>query len=189
MSDLDLRPAAASTAALLVGVRDDQLADPTPCPDWTVGDLVDHLGGLAVAFTLAARKESYDAGPSADATLLEPGWRDRVAGALHGLGEAWLAPGAFDGTTQAGPVEMPADEAALVALNEVVVHGWDLASATGQPYDPDPASVAASHAFVESFDAPADDGGLFGPRVDVPPAAEPLHHLLGATGRDPGWTA
>ena len=53
---IDLTPAARQMAALIEGVRDDQLTDPTPCPDYTVGDLVEHVGGLALAFTNAARK-------------------------------------------------------------------------------------------------------------------------------------
>ena len=53
----DLTAAAARVATLLRGVSDDQLDGPTPCPAYTVGDLVDHIGGLALAFTWAATKE------------------------------------------------------------------------------------------------------------------------------------
>jgi uncharacterized protein (TIGR03086 family) len=85
---------------------------------------------------------------------------------------------------------MPAGIAALVALDEVVVHGWDLARATGQPYEPDEPAVLASLAFAEGFEAPAGaaDGGPFGPPVPVPPDAPALDRLAGATGRDPAWT-
>ena len=75
---IDLGPAAQQLATLVCDVPDDQLAAPTPCPAYTVGDLVDHIGGLAKAFTWAATKESVDmapAGPSGDASRLEPGWR------------------------------------------------------------------------------------------------------------------
>ena len=51
---------------------------------------------------------------------------------------------------------MPGDEAALVALDEVTVHAWDLAVATGQHYDADPAAVEACAEFVAAFDAPSD---------------------------------
>ncbi|HYH34753.1 MAG TPA: TIGR03086 family metal-binding protein [Nocardioides sp.] len=187
MDPLDLRPATRVTAALVAGVADDQLAGPTPCPDYTVADLLDHIGGLAVAFTMTAHKEPYDsAGGSGDGSRLERGWRDRITRALHDLGDAWRLPGALEGTAQAGPVHMAADEAALVALNEVVVHGWDLARSTAQCYVPDPEAVAACRSFVEAFDAP-DDGGLFGPRVPLPDAAPELDRLLAATGRRPDW--
>jgi uncharacterized protein (TIGR03086 family) len=75
---------------------------------------------------------------------------------------------------------------AVVALDEVVVHGWDLAVATGQPYDVDPVDADACREFAESFgeDRPPS---LYGPVVPVPAEAPALDRLLGATGRDPGW--
>ena len=190
MTGLDLRRAARTTADLVAGVTDDQLAAPTPCPDYTVADLLDHIGGLSMAFTTAARKDLVEpVGPSADGSLLEPGWRERIVAALEELGDAWTAPDAWEGRTMAGPVELEAGEAALVALDEVVVHGWDLARATGQPYRPDPEAVAACLSFVTACEAPADDdGGLFGPPVAVPDDAPALDRLIGATGRRPDWT-
>ena len=58
--------------------------------------------------------------------------------------------------TQAGPVDLPGDVAALVALDEVVVHGWDLARATDQPYEPGEAAALACLGFVQSFEPPAE---------------------------------
>jgi len=194
MSTLDLRPAVSATASVVAAVPDVDLTGRTPCPDWSVADLLDHLGGLAVAFTMSARKQplAMTGGPVVDGSRLEPGWRDRIVAALHDLGEAWATtPGAFEGRTQAGPIEMGAEEAALVALNEVVVHGWDLAAATGAPYDVDPASATACLGFVRSFEPPSDGddtGGLFGPPVTPAADASPLHQLIAATGRRPDWT-
>jgi uncharacterized protein (TIGR03086 family) len=193
MGHVDLRPTTTTLAALVRGVRDDQLTGPTPCPDYTVADLLDHIGGLAVAFRYAATKDDRGGqAPDVDGSRLEEGWRDRIAGALGELGDAWQDPSAYDGVTMAGPVELPADQAFLVALNEVTVHAWDLAAATGQPYPADPAAVEASQGFVAAFEPPpggaADDGGLFGPRVAVADGAPALDRLLGATGRDPAWT-
>jgi uncharacterized protein (TIGR03086 family) len=189
MEPLDLGPATRVTADVVADVTDDQLDAPTPCPDYRVADLVDHLRGLAVAFADSARKQHGGGGPDVDGSRLGPDWRTETVAALHDLAEAWRHPGALEGMTVAGPLEMPADVAALVALNEVVVHGWDLARATGQPYEPDAAAVAAARGFVATFDAPADDdGGLFGPPVDVPEDAPELHRLLGATGRRPDWS-
>ena len=194
MDPVDFRPTTTALAAIVRGVTDDQLARRTPCPDYSVADLLDHIGGLAIAFTAAARKDELPGGgnPSADGSNLEDGWRDRIATQLDDLGEAWQDPSAYDGVTMAGPIEMPADQAALVALDEVTVHAWDLARATGQDYPADPAAVAATLGFVQSFEPPpggaADDGGLFGPPVAVPDDAPVLDRLLGATGRDPSWT-
>jgi uncharacterized protein (TIGR03086 family) len=192
MGRVDLRPTTTALATLVDGVRDDQLTGPTPCPAYSVADLLDHIGGLSVAFTCAARKQGLEGHqPSADGSNLEPEFRDRISAALHGLGEAWQEPSAYDGITMAGPVEMPADQAALVALDEVTIHAWDLAVATGQPYPADPAAVEACREFVAGFAPPpggaADDGGLFGPPVPVRPEASALDQLVGAAGRDPAW--
>jgi len=194
MDHVDFRPTTTALATLVRGVTDDQLTGRTPCPDYSVADLVDHIGGLSLAFIAAARKEKPpgDGAPDVDGSRLEDGWRDRIAARLDELGEAWQDPSAYDGVTMAGPIELPADQAALVALDEVTVHAWDLARATGQPYPGDPAAVAACQAFVQAFEPPpggaAADGGLFGPPVAVPGDAPALDQLIGATGRDPSWT-
>ena len=68
-----------------------------------------------------------------------------------------------------------------------LIHGWDLARATGQAYEPDPAALEASYGFLR---AAADDpgrGGAFGPVVPVPADAPLLDRAVGLSGRDPGW--
>jgi uncharacterized protein (TIGR03086 family) len=194
MDHVDFRPTTTALAALVRGVADDQLTGPTPCPAYSVADLLDHIGGLSLAFASAARKQELPDGgaASADGSRLGAGWRDVIASRLDDLGAAWQDREAYEGVTMAGPVEMPADQAALVALDEVTVHAWDLARATGQSYAGDPAAVAACAAFVAAFEPPpggaAEDGGLFGPPVAVPDDAPALDRLIGATGRDPAWT-
>lgn len=191
METIDFGPATSAVARLVRGVRDDQLDGPTPCPAYTVGDLLDHLGGLAIAFRDAATKDTPPGGaqPQVDAANLGDGWRDRIAGDLDALAAAWREPSAYDGMTMAGPVEMPGEIAALVALDEVVVHGWDLARATGQEYAPDEAAVRASLGFAASFELPEGvTDGPFGPPVAVPADAPAIDRLAGATGRDPRWT-
>ncbi|GAA1903908.1 TIGR03086 family metal-binding protein [Nocardioides lentus] len=188
---LDFHPTATAMARVLAGIRDDQLGGPTPCPAYTVADLAEHVTGLTAAFTHAASRTPLD--PSllrdGDGAQLPDGWRERTAADLAGLADAWDDPAAYEGTTMAGPVEMPGREAGLVALDELVVHGWDLARATGQEWAPDAAAVAACAEFVASFDAPAnEDGGLFGPPVAVGDDASDLDRLVGLTGRDPRWT-
>jgi uncharacterized protein (TIGR03086 family) len=187
----DLAPATAETARIVAGVRDDQLTDPTPCTGTCVAGLLDHLMGLALAFRLAAEKTTPPGGPSASAEDLDPQWRARLPEQLSALAAAWRDPGAWEGETEAGGVRMPAGAMGLVALDEVLVHGWDLAVATGQEYRPDPVSALACLEFVgDRSDEPADaNPGLFGPVVPVPADAPVFDRLLGATGRAPGWRA
>ncbi|WP_245692119.1 TIGR03086 family metal-binding protein [Geodermatophilus telluris] len=183
---LDLGPAATAVARVVAGVRDDQLSAPTPCEGTSVAGVLGHLAGLAYAFRMAAEKTPVDGTASTDPAHLPADWRTYVPAQLDALAAAWRDPAAHEGATAAGGVEMPAEVAAVVALDEVVVHGWDLAVATGQPYAVDDASAEACRAFADSF---GDDRppGLYGPRVPVPDGAPALDRLLGATGRHPGW--
>ena len=84
---------------------------------------------------------------------------------------------------------MPAAEIAVVTLDELVVHGWDLARSTGQPYEPDPADVTAILRFLEAFGSAEGMPGLFGPAFPVPDDAPPFDRALGLSGRDPAWRA
>lgn len=93
--------------------------------------------------------------------------------------------------TQAGGLELPGEVAGLVVLDELVIHGWDIARASGQPYECDPALLDAVHNFVAQFSEPGQEAareGLFGPVVDVPDDAPLLDRVIGLTGRDPGWS-
>lgn len=195
MTTIDLGPAAERMAELVRNISDDQLKNPTPCPDYSLGDLIEHVGGLTLAFTGAAAKDVGGAGaqgPSGDASRLASDWRDRIPADLADLAEAWREPDAWTGMTRAGGVDLPGEVAGLVALDELVVHGWDVAQASGQPYDCDPSSLGAVRGFVEQFSGPGQEEsrkGLFGPVVDVPADAASLDQVIGLTGRDPNWAA
>jgi uncharacterized protein (TIGR03086 family) len=77
----------------------------------------------------------------------------------------------------------------VVALNEVLVHGWDLAVATGQRYDVDPAAAQRCLEFAIEFAAGAPEArdGMYGPVVPVADDAPVFDRLLGQTGRNPAW--
>ena len=145
---------------------------PTPCPDLPLGALIDHVGGFAKVFAASAKKEvgeltSQPPDPRAD--NLEPGWRARIATDLSALADAWDAPDAWDGMTQAGGQEVPGAMAGRIALDELVVHGWDIAQATGQPFDCDEPTLAEVESTVQQV-RDGNDGdmpGLFGPVVAV----------------------
>jgi uncharacterized protein (TIGR03086 family) len=188
---LDVTPATEALARVVTGIGDDQLDAPTPCRGLTVAALLDHVDGLSLAFTLAAAKD-LDAGaapPSADGSRLGAGWRTRIPARLAGLAAAWQDDGAWAGMTRAGGVDLPGEIAASVAIDEVVVHGWDLAVATGRGYACDEELLRAAYGFAQAAVARAPHGtpGLFGPPVTVPDDAPLLHRLLGLTGRDPAW--
>jgi uncharacterized protein (TIGR03086 family) len=185
----DFAPQAAEVARVVAGVRDDQLTDPTPCAGTSVAALLDHLVGLTLAFRKAAEKLPQSGGPRADADNLPPDWRTRLPQQLDGLVAAWQQPSAWEGSTEIAGMTMPGAAAGTTGLNEVLIHGWDLAVATGQEYRPDPATTQACFDFGVAFarDAPEARDQIYGPVVPVPEDAPLFDRLLGQAGRDPGW--
>lgn len=124
---LDLGPQARVLAHLAEGVSDARLADPTPCPDLAVRNLLGHLAGLAVAFRDAARKDlgvTTDTSPEASVPDIGPGWRQELPKVLGELAEAWRDPGAWTGMTRAGGIDLPGEVAGAVVADELVIHGW-----------------------------------------------------------------
>jgi uncharacterized protein (TIGR03086 family) len=153
-----------------------------------VATLLDHIVGLAEGLRASARKEPTEA-PQASAGHLDPDWRTILPPRLDALVAAWREPGAGEGMTTAGGLELPASDVALVTLDELLVHAWDLARATGQPYEPEPADVVAIMPFLEQFGSEQGVPGLFGPAVPVPADAPLFDRALGLSGRDPAWRA
>lgn len=113
----------------------------------------------------------------------------RIPDRLAQLAAAWRDESAWNGITRAGGIDMPGEVAGQVAVNEVVVHGWDVAAATGHDYSCEPELIQAAYDFVQSAVAqnPGGSPGLFGPPVAVPDTAPMLDRLIGLTGRDPAW--
>jgi uncharacterized protein (TIGR03086 family) len=189
---VDLSPATHRLGLLVQGVTDDQLNAPTPCTDWALGKLLDHVGGFAVAFANAARKGF---GPLADRPQdgelqLECGWRDRIAADLEALAIAWKDPRAWTGMTRVGGVDLPGEAAGMFALDEVVIHGWDVARASRQPYECDQASLQAVHSLVLGVASAGQDAPgpkIFGQPVAVPAGDPLLDRVVGLTGRHPAW--
>ncbi|MEU2553575.1 TIGR03086 family metal-binding protein [Streptomyces sp. NPDC013313] len=191
MSMVDLGPQARIVARLAESVADERLTAATPCPDLAVRNLLGHILHLSVAFRDAARKDlgaTTDTRPDAAVPDIGPGWCEDLPKALDDLADAWRDPAAWTGATRAGGVDLPGAVAGAVAAEELVVHGWDLARATGQPYEPDPAALEAAHGFLAAAaDDPSRGDAPFGPVVSVPPTASLLDRTIGLSGRDPGW--
>ncbi|MFF2249361.1 TIGR03086 family metal-binding protein [Streptomyces sp. NPDC058142] len=186
---VDFGPQTRIVARLADGVGEDQLDLATPCPEYAVHNLLGHILGLTVAFGDAGRKNlgpTTDTSPTTSLPDITDGWREALAKALDELAEVWRDPEAWQGMTRAGGVDLPGAVAAMVALDELVVHSWDLARATGQEYAPDEAALQAAHAFLfQSAEGPRPD--IFGPVVRVEDCAPLLDRSVGLSGRDPGW--
>lgn len=190
---LDLSATAAAVASLIANVPGNALNVATPCPDYSLGDLIDHVGGLAIAFTAAARKESLGTGAQpGDAARLVDAWRTEIPARLHTLAEAWNVPDAWEGMTVAGGIDLPGRIAGVIAADELVLHGWDIARASDQAYDVAPEVLEACRRLL---DASADGrratggNGAFGAPVAVAAGASALEAVVALSGRDPAWSA
>jgi uncharacterized protein (TIGR03086 family) len=173
-------------------VKPDQLDAPTPCPDWDVRGLVNHLMfWSAFRSELAARKQNAPADdPVTEETdfTRDPEWAATLESRLAQVSAAWGEPGATEGETGLAGGSMPASLIGTMMLGELVVHGWDLARATGQPLEVDDATAEAVYGMVATMAPQGREMGAFGPEVEVPADAPPLDRLLGLSGRDPSWT-
>jgi uncharacterized protein (TIGR03086 family) len=161
---------------VIAGIDPEQLDAPTPCADFTVRGVLEHMIGGATAFAAAYRGEA----PT------EPDLADPLAGiqaALGSLGEAISAPGALDRTIAAPFGEVDGDVFARFVVLDGLVHGWDMAVATGQAYEPDRALVAEAEAFARGALDGLRDGQTFKDAVEPAADATPIERLAAFTGR------
>ena len=168
---------------LVEGTRADQLDLPTPCEEWTVRDLIGHFVMGGRMFAAGLRGES---GASGDDTPPEPLGDDFVAAYRSAIAEFDAAAAAVTDLQVLTPLPfatVPAEIALRIAAADLLVHAWDLATATGQPYAPTEEFVGDVDAFyrvtVEQLRGP----GVFGPEVAAPPGATALQRLVAFTGR------
>jgi uncharacterized protein (TIGR03086 family) len=167
------------STAVMAAVDTDQLSAPTPCREWSVQQLMDHMAG-GPAYLLAAAE---GAAPVPLQGVTADDYRKRVDEALTALADpAVLA------RTCVSPLgfEWTVAEAAAGTFMDTLVHTWDLAVATGQDSTLDPALVEACVAmFLPDMPERGRAAGLVGPAVPVPPDAPAQDRLLGAMGRRP----
>jgi uncharacterized protein (TIGR03086 family) len=165
-------------AGVVGDIRADQLDNPTPCAKFTVRGVLDHMIGGATTFAAAFRGVEPSQVDLSDIMA-------SFGTALTGLAEAMHGPGALDRTVQAPFGEVAGTTFARFIVLDGLVHGWDLATATGQPYEPPEALVAEVDAFARQAIEPLRDGDTFGPAVEPPPSATPIQRLAAFTGRRP----
>lgn len=161
---------------VIAGIRPDQLDAPTPCDAFTVRGVLEHMIGGGTAFAALYRGEPPE----------DPSFDDPLAGIQAALGElaaAISAPGALDRTIEAPFGTIDGATFARFVVLDGLVHGWDMATATGQPYEPPVELVAAVDAFARQALDPLRDGDTFGAAVEPPPGSSPIEALAAYTGR------
>lgn len=173
----DLAAVLQVTEGIVAGVRPEQASLPTPCPDYDVSAMVDHLVGYATNFADRANGVEPPADPDTTRAGEDPpaAYHEAAMRMLDGY-----RGGPAEGATPIG-----------VALMEVVTHGWDLAKATGQPTPYPDRAVEAVITAGQGMLGPQYRGPdmPFGEEVEVPASAPAIDRLAGFMGRDPAWSA
>jgi len=191
MSDAQfLAQAAAPLVEIIRNINPDQLSSPTPCAEYDVGKLVNHLLFWGPSLEGAARKESVPppAGAEADVDMTKGDWGAALEAQINRTVAAWSEPGAWEGTTyMGGPTELQASLVGGMVVGELVVHGWDLAQATGQHPALDDDLLVYLHDEVAKSAEQGREMGVYGPEVTVPASSSTLDRVLGLTGRNPAW--
>jgi len=179
---IDFRAASETLASLIVQVSTDDLGRPTPCENYTVADLLMHIDEGATGFTVVA--DGAISSPAV-ADVDDDASRLRVADHVRDLGRAWARAQAWVGDSDAGGLELSKETWGKIALTEVIIHGWDLAVATGHGFSPPEHLVHACHSHVEVFVPDAPLPQLWGEQVQAGETASLLDRTVAITGRDP----
>ena len=167
--------AADGFTARLDSVGDDQWASPTPCTDWDVRRLVDHVIDVQRAIPEGLGMAVNDV-PDPKAT-----WKAVRDGAMTVLRQ----PGVLEQTMPGRSGEMPVEMSLGIRVGDLLVHTWDLARATGgdEQLDADTAAIVLER--IKPNDELLRSSGTFGPKLDPPPDADAAVELLCFTGRRP----
>lgn len=175
----------------VAAVRPEQWENPSPCAEWTARDVVRHIVDMH-GVMLRPLDRSLSAAPSVDEDPLAA-FRAARADIEAVLADPALA--GYESATPTGPLTAE-EHIDQVISDDMVLHGWDLARATGQDDTMDPADVARLWAMtsaippelLEKFRTPGAFGPgitVYGPEVKVAEDAPLQDRLLGMIGRDP----
>lgn len=164
------------------------LSLPTPC-GWDLRTLANHFAGTCGALARVGQRQALDPDHpwGSDDEATGEGWATTLADRVTDLATSWSQPAAWQGSVAAGGPEMPAQSLGEMALVEVVLHGWDLARATGRELQVSPALAREVLRSVTETSELGRRMGAYGPEVEIPVGASDLDRALGAAGRDPGW--
>jgi uncharacterized protein (TIGR03086 family) len=165
----------------------DQLGAPTPCANFDVQGVLDHMIGLGSTFVPAFLGEPATEGPRGDVAPSTPPGQvpsAEFAAVMTSLLAAVDSPGAMDRMIDAPVGTVPGSVFARFVAFDGLIHGWDLATSTGQAYTLPDELVAAVSAFAREAVGPAmRDGDTFADPITAPAGAGPLAELVAFSGR------
>jgi len=186
----DLMAAAAAEAARVVAgaANTKTLEQPTPCTDWDLRTLLNHM---ILWTSYSAERRAY--GESVAEELMskdftaEPGYAQAYQAQLAKAVDAWSKPEAWAGDRNVMGSATPAADIAAMLIAEMVLHGWDIAEATGQDYRCDDAVARNVLKTVEAQGELFRQYQGFAAIVPVPAGATAFDRALALSGRDPGY--
>ncbi len=161
----------------------EQLDNPTPCADFTVQGVLDHMMGGASAFVPAflgeeSVEEPHQSTPLGQVPAAE--FRTKMTQLLDSVS----APGAMERMIDAPFGRVPGSVFARFVAFDGLIHGWDLSTAVGRPYDPSAEVVANVAGFAhEALSDDMRDGDTFAVATAAPAGAGPLEQLVAFSGR------
>ena len=178
------RSALEATGRVVLGIRPDQLPDPTPAGDWDVRALLNHVvAGNLWAAELASGKTIEDVGDRLDGDVLGDEPTAAYDASAKVAAAAFEVPGALDAPCAVSYGPVPGSVYAGHRFLDVLIHGWDLATATGQDATLDPELVRGCLEVVEPQLSLLQASGAFGPAIETSPDADQQTRLLGMLGR------
>jgi uncharacterized protein (TIGR03086 family) len=167
------------THGVIAGVRAEQYGDKTPCTEWTVRELLEHMIGVVAGLGAAAAGEPRSPFQLGD----DPSQQFELASATAMA--AWRRPGVLDRVIDAGPGPMPGSALASINLLDTATHAWDLAAATGQPRELPPSVAAAAIAASQAIVTDELRAGRFAAEQPAPDGATATEQLVAFLGRTP----
>jgi uncharacterized protein (TIGR03086 family) len=184
----EMAAAAAQAARVVNGVRSGQLSAPTPCTEWDLRTLLNHtiLWTAYSAERRALGEKVPDEMMSRDFAA-EPGYAAEYAAQLDKAVAAWSDPAIWERDLDVMGSAMPAADVAAMLIMEMVLHGWDVAKASGQDYACRDDVAAAVHQAVAASAEMFRQYQGFAEAVPVPDSASLLDRALALSGRDPAW--
>ncbi len=178
------RKALDATGKVIAGVAADQWGQPTLCEGWDVRQLANHVvAGNYWAAELAAGKTIEEVGSALDGDVLGDDAAGSYRKSADAAAAAFAAPGALDAPCAVSYGPVPGSIYAGHRIVDVLIHGWDLAKATGQDTTLDPALVSACLRIVEPQLEMLQASGAFAPAGEVPAGADSQTKLLAWLGR------
>lgn len=156
----------------------------TPCTEWDVRALVNHVGGEYLWVTeMMSGKTIADVGDRLDGDVLGDDPVRVVADAQSAASAAFGEPGAAKRTVHLSYGDTPAMEYAKVMAVDSVIHSWDLARAIGADDELDPELVDFAYGELQQTAENWRAGGAFGPQCETTADASVQTKLLALTGR------